>query len=888
MDPRNTNFRIILALTTLPQDISLNNASLKVTLANTTKSIPLINKEATPLDFSSVQAGSKIEFGLEDAEGFMFGYSELKVPSTAFEKNETEVNEQLRFYLINKEKDSFIANVYAIFLNKGLFKEKSKDKSAIKSKLSPSKSMLSSRSPSASPSRKSPSKSRSEAKTNDKNFQAYLNRLVDSHSVQLRSLVDEHNSINEYIHLNKVHNNLPPNFADDSLETYSPIKYRHQSSTTRIVSETILDGPESAGHSFSLTKPAKQASDEVKLANANMLKDLSPMSNRKTSSNEETAQAAPGSKKDLGERSPGRSPLKFKATLERKYSEGNNVFNSPTKKKALAEFLTSYSGREAPDVAYYNAQINNLNNVIINQNSRLADFEIYKKENEELRVQAQRNEAARKTLQDSILETTSELKQENKDLEKQILTVLTEKELLIKKNNELLNTIHELSNALASTKVSLQEKEDINSHNALKLNELGDLKQQVKKLQDAVIASENQKSRDQALYKAALSRFEVSLQDTTKTIETMNIEKKRLVTELHHVQQELGLEKANHQATQNDLLLTKKKLENAENYKEVITSLEVQRDQLTQQLSDSRGDHSQTKQNLQESLEKLATRQREFEINEKTFIKDKTVLCEKLDSAESRNDRLNKEVNEQKLKVSQMGTNISSLEQLVCVKEDISKQLDGTQKQLGQVVEDRKALRAQLESVVVSQDHANNKLLEVERSANQLRNIIEEKEEEIGHLTTTVIALREAQDVYVPTKGDDIDYAVADFINTGHEVSKLKLLFVRETEGVYQFGSKRIYVKLESGRILIRVGGGFLTIDEFIDQYGALEMEKLARNDPLKKLSKNIAINKTLIGKCVNQIEKSKTMGYEYSTGAGVRMMNSSPSLQRLNSKSDY
>jgi len=56
----------------------------------------------------------------------------------------------------------------------------------------------------------------------------------------------------------------------------------------------------------------------------------------------------------------------------------------------------------------------------------------------------------------------------------------------------------------------------------------------------------------------------------------------------------------------------------------------------------------------------------------------------------------------------------------------------------------------------------------------------------------------------------------------------------------------------------------------------------------LKKLSKNIAINKTLIGKCVNQIEKSKTMGYEYSSGAGARMMNSSPSLQRVNSRSDY
>jgi len=219
-----------------------------------------------------------------------------------------------------------------------------------------------------------------------------------------------------------------------------------------LISVLTLFSIETAGHSFSIIRPGKQGSEEVKLASSTMLRDLSPMgetkvsierkisSERKTSGGEETAQAAPGSQKDLTERSPGRSPLKSSKVLQRKFSEGTNGNSSPTKKKALAEFLTSYSGREAPDVAYYNAQLNNLNNVIINQNSRLADLEIYKKENEELRVQAQRNEAARKTLQDSILETTGELKQENKDLEKQILTVLTEKELLIKKNNELLNT----------------------------------------------------------------------------------------------------------------------------------------------------------------------------------------------------------------------------------------------------------------------------------------------------------------------------------------------------------------------------------------------------------------------------------------------------------------
>ena len=40
---------------------------------------------------------------------------------------------------------------------------------------------------------------------------------------------------------------------------------------------------------------------------------------------------------------------------------------------------------------------------------------------------------------------------------------------------------------------------------------------------------------------------------------------------------------------------------------------------------------------------------------------------------------------------------------------------------------------------------------------------------------------------------------------------------MRESEGVYKFGSKRVFVKVDRGTIQIRVGGGYLSIDEFID-----------------------------------------------------------------------
>ena len=41
-------------------------------------------------------------------------------------------------------------------------------------------------------------------------------------------------------------------------------------------------------------------------------------------------------------------------------------------------------------------------------------------------------------------------------------------------------------------------------------------------------------------------------------------------------------------------------------------------------------------------------------------------------------------------------------------------------------------------------------------------------------------------------------------------------MFLRESAGVYVFGSRRVSVKVERDKIQIKVGGGFLSIDEFL------------------------------------------------------------------------
>ena len=72
--------------------------------------------------------------------------------------------------------------------------------------------------------------------------------------------------------------------------------------------------------------------------------------------------------------------------------------------------------------------------------------------------------------------------------------------------------------------------------------------------------------------------------------------------------------------------------------------------------------------------------------------------------------------------------------------------------------------------------------------------------------------------VYVERKNDETDRKLTNFICSYPEREKLKILFIRESEGVYQFGSKRVYIKCEKGgQIFCRVGGGFMHIEEFIE-----------------------------------------------------------------------
>lgn len=67
-----------------------------------------------------------------------------------------------------------------------------------------------------------------------------------------------------------------------------------------------------------------------------------------------------------------------------------------------------------------------------------------------------------------------------------------------------------------------------------------------------------------------------------------------------------------------------------------------------------------------------------------------------------------------------------------------------------------------------------------------------------------------------------------------------------------------MYLKVEKGnRILVRVGGGYIAIEEFINQYTDEEVEKIARRDVLHRFVQKAAVQAIAAHQSVGSREQS-------------------------------
>lgn len=77
--------------------------------------------------------------------------------------------------------------------------------------------------------------------------------------------------------------------------------------------------------------------------------------------------------------------------------------------------------------------------------------------------------------------------------------------------------------------------------------------------------------------------------------------------------------------------------------------------------------------------------------------------------------------------------------------------------------------------------------------------------------------------VYHASGGDEVDELLAKYINLANCPVPIKRL----GNGYYLFGTRKIFAKIMNQKLVIRVGGGWMMIEEFIQTYAEVELNKI-------------------------------------------------------------
>ena len=99
---------------------------------------------------------------------------------------------------------------------------------------------------------------------------------------------------------------------------------------------------------------------------------------------------------------------------------------------------------------------------------------------------------------------------------------------------------------------------------------------------------------------------------------------------------------------------------------------------------------------------------------------------------------------------------------------------------------------------------------------------VDQQESQLESLQSTMGQVKKRQALHVPIKSDPIDVALAEYLNT----KSVPIKFTRQDPGNYIFGSTKIHIKLENSKLIVKVRGGFTSIEEFLNIYTPLEISK--------------------------------------------------------------
>lgn len=465
-----------------------------------------------------------------------------------------------------------------------------------------------------------------------------------------------------------------------------------------------------------------------------------------------------------------------------------------------------------------------LRTLVIGLNEKLRSLQLLQREVQNMRAKLQDSFTARRTLQASIETTTKQLKDQADKQDQVHAQLIKDRERAVEglrrqhmQWKDLCQKEEALESQLALANAELQK------HSAEAEN-FAEMQAHIRRLQAELKLSEQQREQLRTQYLQSLKDFEGRYQELQESIESLTNNKSALQVSLREASQELA-----EQRKRNDNLASENLKLRAD-----ITHMESDIQNISdesKQLTNAHKlalDHEAAAERLQEALHRSSqnfeANLQELKSHNEELLQQKVDLDTHLSTLENELQVKVDQVNDLTRSKFQLAAERQTLQQLLLVRNDLE-QINTELKHKADLNSD---LQQQLlkELLIVS-----NYLLALseqtftsKRSVLALKDQLLAKEEEAIQLQQLLKTMQQKRALYIPYPNDPVDQALAAYLNSRPE--ELLVPLVREAAGAYKYGQRQVNVSVTDDRLKVKVGGGWLFIDDFISDYEALEAEK--------------------------------------------------------------
>ena len=143
-------------------------------------------------------------------------------------------------------------------------------------------------------------------------------------------------------------------------------------------------------------------------------------------------------------------------------------------------------------------------------------------------------------------------------------------------------------------------------------------------------------------------------------------------------------------------------------------------------------------------------------------------------------------------------TKISAYEQLICSNEDLNSNIDEHKKVIELLQSEKTKVEVMLTNSITKINNLEEKNFKLSKDLTHVERSIKARDEERELLKNYVKAIKTRTYFYLPTPDDIVDVKLAEHLNNIPDPQGLSALFMRESSGIYHFGTKRIFVKIEN------------------------------------------------------------------------------------------